>query len=469
VYMSRSFFANLCALRGLCVDLPRFAQARRFISFTFCILLVAAVPICSAAPRSHEPRMSFLDNGTIRVGVDLNLGGAITWLSRSADRENVINSYDWGRQVQMSYYGGPIPFVPPGKQVAPYWKGLGWNPIQSGDDFGHASSVLESSNDGRQIYVKCIPMQWPLDDVPGECTFECWLTLDGSTVCVRSRLANARSDHTPYGARDQELPAVYTNAPYSRIVSYTGKQPFAGEPVADVEAKQPPNWNRWFATEHWAALVDKQGWGLGVCNPGCLRFIGGFAGKPGEGDASSANCGYLAPSREEILDHNVVHEYRYELILGTINEIRERATKGGPVLPSWRFAESRDGWNFRNASDAGWPLSGEWEVKFEKGDPQILSPLFCRPVEEIPSVMIEAAFTTQESQAQLFWSTYDENGFTQERSIFFPIQNDGSHHEYRIKLSDSPTYRGSIIQLRLDPANSSAGTIQLKSIRFIKE
>src|SRR4051812_49366525 len=35
----------------------------------------------AAAPPVHEPRMSWLDNGTIRLGVDLELGGAITWLS----------------------------------------------------------------------------------------------------------------------------------------------------------------------------------------------------------------------------------------------------------------------------------------------------------------------------------------------------------------------------------------------------
>ena len=42
-----------------------------------------ALPAAHAAPRDYQPRMSWLDNGAIRVGVDLNVGGAITWLSRS--------------------------------------------------------------------------------------------------------------------------------------------------------------------------------------------------------------------------------------------------------------------------------------------------------------------------------------------------------------------------------------------------
>ena len=67
----------------------------------------------------------------------------------------------------MSYYAGPVPFTPKGKQPAPQWRGLGWNPIQAGDHFGNASKVLEHRNDGKSIYVKCVPMQWPLDNEPG--------------------------------------------------------------------------------------------------------------------------------------------------------------------------------------------------------------------------------------------------------------------------------------------------------------
>ena len=138
--------------------------------------------------------MDYLDNGVIRVGVDLRLGGAITYLSPSpgAAKEhqghkghqevNVINSWDWGRQVQMSYYSGPVPFVVGDKHPSRNWAGLGWNPIQAGDDFGHGSRTVEHSNDGKTLYVKCVPMQWPLDDVPGECTFESWLALDGAVV-----------------------------------------------------------------------------------------------------------------------------------------------------------------------------------------------------------------------------------------------------------------------------------------------
>lgn len=64
---------------------------------------------------SGGKKMSFLDNGTIRLGVNLNLGGSITYLADSDNRINIINNHDWGRQIQMSFYSGPQPFTPGGK------------------------------------------------------------------------------------------------------------------------------------------------------------------------------------------------------------------------------------------------------------------------------------------------------------------------------------------------------------------
>ncbi len=288
--------------------------------FLFAALSATAL----ATPPAHEPKMSWLDNGVIRLGVDLELGGAITWLSRSGDQVNLINSNDWGRQVQMSFYGGPVPYSVGEKQPRADWAGLGWNPIQSGDTYGHRSKVLEQRNDGARLYVKCIPMQWPLDDVPAECTMESWLELDGSAVRARGRLVNARADRTAYSAHLQELPAVYTNAPWHRIFTYSGARPFTGEAVREIAAQPPPKWSRWTTTENWSALLDDSGWGLGVWNPGAFEFGGGFNGRPGAGGARDPECGYLAPNRAEILDHDIDYTFQYELILGTLEQIRAR-------------------------------------------------------------------------------------------------------------------------------------------------
>ncbi len=70
--------------------------------------------------------------------------------------------------------------------------------------------------------MKCIPMQWPLNNLPGECAYESFIVLEGNTAEVRSRLVNARSDKNQYLGRHQELPAVYTNRPCYRLMTYRG-------------------------------------------------------------------------------------------------------------------------------------------------------------------------------------------------------------------------------------------------------
>ena len=60
--------------------------------------------LMGAAPATRPANVSFLDNGIIRVGVNLEAGGAITHLSKSGkDAENLVNNWDWGRQIQMSH------------------------------------------------------------------------------------------------------------------------------------------------------------------------------------------------------------------------------------------------------------------------------------------------------------------------------------------------------------------------------
>ena len=63
-------------------------------------------------------RMSWLQNDRIKLGVDLDLGGAITFLASMKDGSNVINNFDLGRQVQLSFYGGPVPFEAKGQKPA---------------------------------------------------------------------------------------------------------------------------------------------------------------------------------------------------------------------------------------------------------------------------------------------------------------------------------------------------------------
>src|SRR5207247_9092503 len=130
-----------------------------------------------------------------------------------------------------------------------------------------------------------------------------------------------------------------------------------------------------------------------VCQPGIHRFSGGFAGKPGRGGPSDESTGYISPHRQEILDHNIRHEYECVLILGKLEEIRATALKCAkrPAPPAYHFRADRQGWYYVNASDTGWPITNELKVLLDKDDPQMIGPATFFAAEDAPRCRLEAA------------------------------------------------------------------------------
>ncbi len=408
-----------------------------------------------------EGCMSYLDNGTVRVGVNLDAGGAITYLSDSRVGVNMVNNHDWGRQIQMSFYSGPIPYLPNGKKPAQNWLKLGWNPVQSGDAFGNQSEVLEFANNGNILYVKCRPMHWPHNNVPANCTFETQLRLNGNAVQVTSRIHNFRKDKNQYPARMQELPALYTNESWHRLFTYTGPEPFTGDALTQIKKSWSTEqdlrnnnvWARWLATENWAALVDDKGRGVGLWHDDAYIFQGGFFGVFGKKGPKDAYCGYFAPHYYELLDYNIEYEYNYVLIVGSVDEIRNYVYKNSDKenLPEYFFEKDRCHWYYRNAIDAGWPIEGLLDIKLEGPDSCLVSPNFITEADKRSILKIEAAFKTNSDKAKVCWQKFNHNNFSSDCSLVFDIVPDGKFREYKIDLSSQNEYQGKIKQLLLYP------------------
>ena len=87
----------LAALRTCAAMAPRL--------FALSLALALALPASNAAAAarpvgSADDSFLFLDNGLVRVGVDVTRGGSIGWLSESGGR-NLVNHADMGREVQL--------------------------------------------------------------------------------------------------------------------------------------------------------------------------------------------------------------------------------------------------------------------------------------------------------------------------------------------------------------------------------
>lgn len=394
-----------------------------------------------------EDNLIFVENEYIKIGANISLGGALTYLAEKG-KKNLINSYDWGRQVQMSFYDHPIPFVPEGHQMSDRWKHIGWNPIQSGDVYRNRSRVLEYRAGNNEIYVKCIPMHWPLDNYPGECTFEVWYRLDGYCVNVTSRLNNNRPIEKAYEARRQELPAVYTNGEWYKGVSYVGKKPFTKDDLTVLVDKDDGlgyPWLQFYPTENWSALVDDNNYGLGIyIGLTCFSKIGFWlADKKGFGEERDRQTGYVAPFAPEVLDGNIVYTYDYSLIVGDLDFIRDTAYEKNKtrVGRKYSFENDRDHFYYKNITDKGFPTGGCLDLEFE-AESELKSPMAFFGKDEYSSIELDACFDGKISGDLIFdlYEGLDEKhwGKTHEFVTPFEICGNGERGSYTIDISSAP-------------------------------
>jgi len=436
------------------------------------VLSLQSVGGLVAAGSLPEPRMTFLDNGEVRVGMDLALGGAVTFISGKDHPGNIINSADLGRQIQMSHYSGPWPFEVGDKKPHATWAGLGWNPIQTGDCHLNPSRVVEHRNDGKELYIRCVPMQWPLDNVPGDCLFQTWTSLDGPVIHMRFRCTNQRQDKTQYRPCPQELPAVYTISKLCRLMAYTGNRPFTQDKLTHVtnDWHKPWPWTRFIATEGWAALVDDKDWGLGVFKEDSGEFHGGIHGDGRSDDPKHGSTAYVAPIQVENFDHNIVYEHRTEFMVGKLEDLRKRfnqmAAKNPPV---WHFQQNRQHWTVRDATDQGFPLHGEWRIRFEEKKPRLESGIRCWRAEDAPMMKLRLAYSGRGTTAMVYWRCLGDEGFDHRRSLPLRLNADGQFHTYQIDLKGSATYEGLLTGLAIEPvAQPQPGTtLTIQSIELV--
>ena len=490
--------------------------------FPLVLLLAGIVFACRSFLAADDPApfdygdepMRYLKNDRVTLGIDLSIGGAVTWLSDEANGgENMINSSDWGRQIQLSYYSGPVPYIGPnGEQPHDEWRNLGWNPIQSGDCGRYPSKVLAFKQIAKnKMAVRTRPMLWPNENLPAESIFECIYTLMPDGFILDATIKNSRADTNQYPAMRQEMPAIYTNGPWYKLVSYLGDEPFKKKPVTVLVDKNDGKgwpWINYFTPERWSALVDENGMGLGVFQPESTRITGGFAGPDelkGIGGAKDGQTGYIAPLAVMILDHNMKRTYRAYFIVGSVDEIRARVYKLAKrelsPIPDWQFKGDRHNWIYEgSARDSGYPIKGALEISFG-ADPQggMDGPETFWTAEDAPILEIDAElqldgarpndetvltanfapFSPHDLVDDMKWPLNPEQekmkaekaekypvlpGF----SAAIPIRADGKRGVWSVDLRQYEDYTGSMKSLTIG-FPKRPGRINVYSIRFRKD
>jgi hypothetical protein len=300
---------------------------KQFCTF---ILLTLAFYVSSCKESNTEksvPTELVADNGTLTVKFDLTRGGAISWISLSGSKRSLVNIADEGRYIQQSYYAGKS-LDRKADEQSPSWSPWSWNPIQVGDAFRNRAKILDFRQSKDSLYVKCIPMQWDMNNRPAEAEMEQWTYLNGNVLTIRNRLTCHRTDNI-YGDSivcDQELPAVYPISALKNLVTYLGPKPFTNDTLSKPEVIHLESgfWGRYEnVPENWMAFVDDSNFGMAVYNPLCTRFLAGMSGVPGK-EAADGSTSYIAPVKKEMLTKNSVYEYEYYIVIGTLDEMRKR-------------------------------------------------------------------------------------------------------------------------------------------------
>ncbi|MDP1592241.1 MAG: hypothetical protein Q8M07_31055 [Prosthecobacter sp.] len=243
----------------------------------------------------------YLDNGHVRLGVNLKAGACIGWFSSSGSQDNLLNAYDVGRYVQQSYYGD---------EDGSDWNGRPWryNPVQGGSWKNAPAEVVATKSDATSFYAKTKPRHWATGAFTPECVMEEWLRLDGGLARLKFKMTyTGTQKHKP---RHQELPALFVTPKLDTLVFVDAEK--------KLMRKQPGFPNEYFRlAEPWCAWVDANDHGLGLFMPHtdqatCYRVRNGNKG----------DCSYLAPIQTFALKPGLVFEYEVVLMIGSLAEIR---------------------------------------------------------------------------------------------------------------------------------------------------
>jgi hypothetical protein len=192
----------------------------------------------------------YLDNGIVKVGVDLEWGGAISVIMHQG--MNLIDNHDTGRLAQVAFYNDD--------------SGT-WDPVQGGDVFNQGSLVLNHNEGANLIYTKTHPRDWKTG-VLTDTYVEQWVSLEGQSVKVQYKFTHFGTD--TYTFHDQEFPCAYINTQLYRLITYTNSNPWTNDGVNEFSIPQTdpgtPN-TEFYPTEYWASFVNGLDFGLTLYSP----------------------------------------------------------------------------------------------------------------------------------------------------------------------------------------------------------
>lgn len=443
------------------------------------------------------------ESATLRVEVRKEYGGSIQIYDKVTN-QSLINFLDLGRESGMSSYGGPRSFA----DDSPKWKGIGYNPLQAGDDGHNPSPILFHGLVDGWIYTKAQCLSWAHRDARKLPFFyEQWVRVEGNKVHVNVRLTHERPDKTFYGAESQEWPMLMVNG--ARPVHfYNGPAPFTNDPTTVTDGIEGPKSDGGYILHQGTSFGLTEPWiganigttPAGSVDAGQPRLIGLYA--PG---FFKANYNMAAITARENWEGGNTHTYignqpmvhldsdntwykSYTYVLGSEREVRdyvyaqERFPKPDFIFNTFN---GRNGWFIHDGGfDQKEPFTTDnWRITFtgktENGQTnargtKLLSPYGSWPASGFSDLYIRMAYagppgTPAQMPLQLVWllngqaSDGMDDQYPNQNRIRFAkgirklaeqtvplvVANDGRMHTYKISFAGKPMWKDIIQQFEV--------------------
>ncbi|RIV18549.1 hypothetical protein DYU11_28160 [Fibrisoma montanum] len=437
---------------------------------------------------------SVQESDVLRIEVRKDYGASIQIYDK-VTKQNLINFFDLGRESGMSSYSGieDIPF----SDDSPRWKGIGYNPLQAGDDGGNPAPVLYHGFVDGWIYTRAQCLSWPHTTAKLLPFFyEQWARVDGNKVHVKVRLTHRRGDNKFHGPGEQEWPMMFVNGA-RKVHFYNGPAPFTNAPATVTDGIErtlsPGNFvlhqgTVYGQTEPWQGVeVGKNPDGsprmIGLYTPGYYRANYNVMSIPANDSWEGGNTSTYVSNRPFYhLDSENVWLKEYTYVVGTEQQVREFVyAQPRQNTPDFHFrkADGRNGWFIWDGGyDQKEPfVSDNWKVTFtgktENGvtnawGSKLMSGYHSFKASEFNSVYIRMAYSGPQTQLHLTWLLNGQapdgmdprypnqnkvrfpNGIRNSNQyIPFNVINDGKMHTYKVSFAGHPMWKDIIQQFEI--------------------
>lgn len=286
---------------------------------------VLFVPVGALIASTPAADLRFLDNGTVRIGIDAAKGAAITWLSWAAYPQNIVNSADPGRLIQQSYYAGlSLDRRSEGQSKA--WSPWPWNPIQGGGVGSWARVTVCRLLNATTLYSETVPKLWDMPNEEAAALMRQWTAFEPAmpnVIVVRCEFVAQRREADRWGPprpAHQEIPACYFTRNFSAVRSYLGEGRWRDE-------SQPPGppWGHAHPPLNIMACFASNGQGVAIFSPTATEpWNFGPHGGGATAVPTAGPCVHLAPLDRVALGPRSIYRYRYWIVVGDAARLAAR-------------------------------------------------------------------------------------------------------------------------------------------------